>query len=244
MLRTLLVCGALVVAAGCDGRSLGGRASNRGDAVNVDAGATADAGDARAPRTPQRHRAAGAACPQDRGSGSFALFAGQCSAPPGIEDCHGDSECTAGANGRCNRTVPPIACQSDCSYDDCFDDSACPDRVPCQCREQATDSQPNACVTSSNCRVDGDCGPGGYCSPSVLDDFCFCPSPALCDASDKCYAGNMQVPCACGDACGHGYYCHTASDTCVDDEDCGGQGTCNYDRLAGRWSCSTCQAVP
>jgi hypothetical protein len=42
-----------------------------------------------------------------------------------------------------------------------------------------------------NCRLDSDCGQGGYCSPAI-------------------------------DTCGAvlGYYCHSASDECVNDEDC------------------------
>jgi hypothetical protein len=45
-----------------------------------------------------------------------------------------------------------------------------------------------------NCRIDSDCGPGGYCSPAT-------------------------------DACGAvlGYYCHTAADECVNDDDCAGR---------------------
>jgi hypothetical protein len=89
--------------------------------------------------------------------------------------------------------------------------------------------------------VDDDCGPGGFCSPSQVNVFCVCPSTALCPpGSATSFEGSRQVPCACGDGCGHGYFCHTDRDTCLDDTDCGTQGTCNYDRLDRRWRCSTC----
>jgi hypothetical protein len=67
---------------------------------------------------------------------------------------------------------------------------------------------------------------------------------ALCDGTSKCYAGQAEVPCSCGDACGHGYFCHTPRDTCIDDSDCGNQGVCNYDTVNKMWSCSLCWPVP
>jgi hypothetical protein len=51
------------------------------------------------------------------------------------------------------------------------------------------------------------------------------------------------VPCACGDSCGHSYFCHTDSDTCLDDADCGSGGTCNYDTVDQRWECGVCLPV-
>ncbi len=132
---------------------------------------------------------------------------------------------------------------SSCSYDTCDSDVDCPSKVPCSCRASDADSEANVCVTDSNCAVDADCGPEGYCSPSVVNDFCFCPATALCPDSTVCYAGNTKVPCACGDSCGHGYYCHTPSDTCLDDSDCD-RGTRNFDRLENRWLCAICWDVP
>jgi hypothetical protein len=57
-------------------------------------------------------------------------------------------------------------------------------------------------------------------------------------------SGWQEVPCECGDACGHGYFCHTPRDTCIDDSDCGGDGTCNYDTVNKVWSCSLCWPLP
>lgn len=102
------------------------------------------------------------------------------------------------------------------------------------------------CLTGGNCRVDSDCGEGeaGYCSPSQVNNFCFCPSTALCaDSGGSCYAGNQQVSCSCGDSCGHSYFCHTKRDSCVDDSDCASGQTCNYDTVNGIWDCATCWPV-
>jgi hypothetical protein len=95
----------------------------------------------------------------------------------------------------------------------------------------------------SNCRVDADCGPGGYCSPSVIA-YCFCPRTELCDSTSMCTANGNPVPCVCGDACGHGYFCHTGCDACTDDSDCAAGQTCNYDTLSHRWECSRCWPIP
>jgi hypothetical protein len=94
--------------------------------------------------------------------------------------------------------------------------------------------------------VDSDCGPDGYCSPSILDSLCQCAgSPALCgDSGAQCYAGSTPVSCSCGDSCGHGYFCHTRCDVCVNDSDCGGQATCNYDVVNHLWDCAECLGVP
>jgi hypothetical protein len=158
--------------------------------------------------------------------------------------CSVDSDCTKGQNGRCVN-LGPVAYLS-CSYDECFQDSDCDAGAPCECRPSSASSAPNSCLTGSTCAVDSDCGPGGYCSPSVVADFCECGSTELCGDSGlpMCTAGGMPVPCVCGDSCGHGYYCHSRCDACVDDSDCDGGATCNYDRLSHRWECSTCWPVP
>lgn len=201
--------------------------------------------DGATPRTPMNHRAVGASCPSQRAPNPPPECApGTSSGPP--VNCGQDSDCTMGTNGRCLRAFGPNRCGGECSYDECSTDADCAAPLPCECRTSDTDTAPNICVATSNCRVDGDCGPGGFCSPSVVDDFCFCPSPDLCDPNDGggCFAGTMKVPCACGDACGHGYFCHTAHDNCVDDSDCGAGDTCNYDRLKDLWSCTTCWPIP
>jgi hypothetical protein len=217
-------------------------------AVTIDDDTTAQLGDGGSPadaakRTPRKHRAAGSSCPSARGVAQPPM----CAPGAGAElpvDCLQDSDCTAGANGRCVRAFGPARCGGVCSYDACAGDSDCGGSEPCLCRASSTELAANSCVTGSNCRVDADCGVGGFCSPSVVNPYCACVSTKLCDDSSHCYAGKMEVPCACGDACGHGYYCHTAQDECVDDEDCRPGTTCNYDRLEKRWTCAWCLPYP
>jgi hypothetical protein len=192
-------------------------------------------------RIPKNHRAAGLVCPQQRSSVSLTTDPFCIDSP--LRSCVSDLNCTEGVNGRC---IPDhFACSSVCSYDTCLTDSDCPDNEACECRASETSVAANRCQTDGNCRIDADCGTNGYCSPSQVGVFCFCPSPALCDPdTTSCYAGNTRVACACGDSCGHGYFCHTSRDACTDDSDCESGGTCNYDTVEQRWICAYCWPVP
>ena len=71
---------------------------------------------------------------------------------------------TAGTNGRCVEQGGGIAFCG-CTYDTCVDDAACPTGQTCACHGSPYNGGGNSCVPG-NCRVDTDCGPGGYCSPS------------------------------------------------------------------------------
>ena len=190
----------LDAAGGGDGRT-SGDASSGGELP--DAGKTA--------HVPAVHRPTPAACAQQRGPGNA-----NANIPFGA--CKTDAECTEGKNGRCNHSTFG-AQTNNCSYDTCFDDSECKANV-CTCREDA--SVTNRCTDVGNCKVDADCGPSGYCSPSV--------------AFDKINVGVA------------GYYCHTAKDVCVDDADCRqenlGQAKCAFDPAAARWACSTMAFLP
>ncbi|HEY3352111.1 MAG TPA: hypothetical protein VGQ83_02595 [Polyangia bacterium] len=247
----------VVLLLGCGDRALTGFAAPADGGGAVPGDATA-AGDCALRRVPLHHRPASPVCPRARA----ATTPTQVSACPDggvspmlICDCTMDSDCTSGPNGRCGQWIPPPVLA--CTYDECFQDSDCAGGAPCACRPSSASSAPNACVGGGNCTVDSDCGPGGYCSPSVLDRLCACFSPDLCpDGGGACYEGSpgatgtppgpgwTQVPCACGDKCGHGFYCHTCSDTCIDDSDCAGAGTCNYDVLGHRWECSAAMCAP
>jgi hypothetical protein len=130
--------------------------------------------------------------------------------------CLQDSDCTAGTNGRCGNPGGPAGC--DCSYDTCMQDTDCPTDQTCACHGSAYNDFGNTCV-AGNCRVDADCGAGGYCSPTAP-------------------AGGW-----CGDV--GGYYCHTPNDLCLDDSDCAdtdagafaGPGFCEYATTNMRWEC-------
>jgi hypothetical protein len=158
-------------------------------------------------------------------------------------DCTSDADCTAGTNGRCLMRTGggPAGPLSSCSYDRCFDDSECSKGTICNCRESNTSFDENACYPAGACRLDSDCGPNGYCSPSLINAVCACwgPAPQRHQQSGMCFVNGLPAPCET-DVCGHGYFCHTKSDICVDDSDCVG-GTCNYNMFEARWSCSACR---
>ncbi len=187
-----------------------------GDAHMTDAGGLdSDAPTANVAHVPLLHRATALACAQPRPAGthyddcnSFYRDAGNCGS---------DQDCTVGANGRCNcELFAAVAADGNrCSYDGCASDRDCQGGV-CDCRESPahiTWGTQTVCL-GGNCRMDSDCGQGGYCSPS----------PAL----------------GCGAQSWSAYYCHTPGDQCVDDADCNqGNAYCAYDTGSSRWVCST-----
>jgi hypothetical protein len=125
--------------------------------------------------------------------------------------CSGDSQCTMGTNGRCVESGGG-ALYCACTYDTCADDAACPTGETCACHGSPyVNNQGNTCVPG-NCRVDSDCGVGGYCSPSYANMGC----------------GGLG-----------GYYCHTPQDACINDSDCGSddESGCMYSTSEARWTC-------
>jgi Cys-rich repeat protein len=126
-----------------------------------------------------------------------------------------DSQCKsdAGTNGRCRySTGGAIFCS--CSYDSCLHDTDCPSGDTCACHGSPFVAGGNFCI-KSGCRVDSDCGAGGYCSPAYNTGSC----------------GSLL-----------GYYCHTPKDQCVNDSDCVGDGgglpeKCSYSTSSGYWMC-------
>lgn len=102
-----------------------------------------------------------------------------------------------------------------CSYDLCFRDSDCAADEACLCDGSGLGGGGNACV-HAGCRTNNDCGPGLACSPTF-------------------------------GSCGHytgfiGFECHTASDECTEDAECGA-GYCAFDPALGRWACSISECV-
>jgi hypothetical protein len=151
--------------------------------------------------------------------------------PPGVAAfsadggvaCSSDSQCASGTNGRCF-PFEGLVGPGGCSYDDCSSDSDCPSGTPCLCRASASDNAANICAPGGNCAVDSDCGPGGFCSPSRQN--CAGPTP---------------------------YFCHTASDACVNDADCPPSAAdnpavtrdvCAYDPQASHWACKQLVCYP
>lgn len=185
-----------------------------GLAAGVDAcgGTVSDSSGSQA-RVPRVHRAAAAPCDTTRPPS------------PGLESpnpgamCTSDAECTSGLNGRCTGNGHD---GWRCTYDECTKDADCVEPGTgkgglCAC-ENGFHSDNNVCLFVGNCRIDADCGSGGYCSPTLGDCGNYSPFDA--------------------------YYCHTAADECVDDADCGGAGAyCAYSAIKGHWSCSSMNCV-
>ena len=189
-------------------------------------------------RVPANHRTVAAACTEARGPGAVS---GTANCPDIPATCGQDSDCTAGKSGRC--VSDTHGCTTiGCSYDGCSSDADCADNEACGCRMSATDSTPTICV-SAECRADADCGASGFCSPSLVGDPCVYPTQALCTPGEgTCSPG----PCLCGDGRGHGYFCHTPNDTCLDDSDCetSSGSSCGFDRLEKRWTCTRERICP
>jgi Cys-rich repeat protein len=157
---------------------------------------------------PLHHRPDDAPCSTTppRGSCDFGEVGGS--------GCSTDSDCVdAGTNGRC---VPfnggPVGCT--CTHDECIHDTDCSGET-CACHGSPyMGGYGNRCVPG-NCRVDSDCGAGGYCSPTYGPQNC----------------GGLAA-----------YYCHTLTDQCIDDTDCGDAGSfqvCAYATTSSRWECQT-----
>ncbi len=186
-----------------------------GGSSGGDAGITASGGsNAGRSTVPTDHRPQEVACPLERGPGHVDV----------VGDCTRDSDCTDGTNGRCiSPNVLGPSGGSRCSYDGCFSDSDCPANQPCRCRPSAADNARNYCPAGSNCRIDSDCGPGGFCSPSLL---------------------GLGSPVGGGS---FGYFCHTPQDLCLNDSDCDASGclieqgcasmACGYSAESSLWDC-------
>jgi hypothetical protein len=129
--------------------------------------------------------------------------------------CSKDAECTQGSNGRCSSI---LATPPSCSYDECTSDSACSGAQVCECRSKV-ESNRNLCRNGA-CRTDADCA-GSYCSPSALGVSSNCRS--------KIETGSF------------GYFCHSKTDECVDDSDCGGGDfpakACVFSTAKLHWAC-------
>jgi hypothetical protein len=170
-------------------------------------------------RVPVNHRTSDAQCSQPASPGQC-MITGD---PPPPDQCTSDADCAdAGVNGRCVESSGGAAIVCRCTSDTCVHDTDCPSQQVCSCHGAPYSGGAGNTCMPGNCRVDSDCGAGGFCSPSY--------GTALC--------GSLG-----------GYYCHTATDSCVDDIDCaspGGPGAqvCAYSSSDGRWECVQEVACP
>jgi hypothetical protein len=200
-------------------------AGDEGDARVVESVDAPDDGDGHTlpsvSKIPSRHRASASVCTQARPPGRSCAESPCLGSPFGIYsggNCGADQDCTTGSNGRCNCFTVAAGESNACSYDQCASDSDCSGGV-CVCREDSIRNTAGACQATQticlpgNCHIDSDCGDAGYCSPSTFP--------------------------GCGPVWWYGYFCHTASDDCVDDSDCNEAGAyCAFSTASGHWSCS------
>jgi hypothetical protein len=214
---------------GAGGISHGGASGSSGSGGVVPSGGSTGKCSGEAPIN---HRPSSVQCPSQRGPAPQYCEGGTCTGQPYPTSlgstCSSDSQCTAGVNGRCFPDDGLVAIGG-CSYDECSSDPSCGARTPCVCRSSSTDNRANICVTASNCAVDSDCGPCGYCSPSM--ETC---SPTDSEALVEGVSGPNP------------YYCHTAFDLCMNDSDCGSLDAglsltytaCAYNPQDLRWECT------
>ena len=159
-------------------------------------------------RVPEKHRPVAAACTGERTNQE----------PTGANggECAKHVDCTKGRNGRCVFGRAGTMC----TYDQCANDGECETGV-CSC-DTGTGGT-DVCLHMSGCKIDADCGAGGYCSPTQGD----CGN----------YGGIV------------GYFCHQPNDECVDDADCktvpgaNGGGSCRYNKTVGHWRCETSECA-
>jgi hypothetical protein len=182
-------------------------------------GITGTGGISIAGSAPMLHRATATACSGELAEAGVTTspFTGASPGPAapdgGAIACAADSDCPPCANGQLDHCFAQSLAQPPlaCVCDQCNTDQDCGASGVCACNQTGWGNSQvgNLCILAGNCRVDADCGPGGFCSPS----------PANCGAG--------------------GYYCHTATDTCLDDADCLPPTACAYSPAAGAWACTT-----
>jgi hypothetical protein len=172
------------------------------------------------PRVPLLHRATADVCAENVTS--------PCAPDAGPLACTTDDECihvgwTIPMGASCAAVIWGARCVSSaCVFDTCLRDEDCPSGGACSCRGTTRggggSSWGNVCVPG-NCRVDADCGPGWYCSPTA-------------DPGVGPFYGVA------------GHYCHTPDDACVDDGDClDASYYCAYSREVGHWACSNARSA-
>lgn len=139
--------------------------------------------------------------------------------PTTVKTCATDADCASSPPS--TPSAPGRCVAGACTPDACVSDDDCGAGHMCSCKGKTRgfggSSAGNVCIVAT-CRTDGDCGAGGYCSPTYN---------------------------SCGAFYGvQGWYCHTRTDDCSDDSDCGsdggfGQAWCGYDTTVGKWACMT-----
>ncbi len=158
---------------------------------------------------PTKHRPAEVPCgtrPNDGGSSDAG-------APPSIETCAVDGDCSHGFNGRCISGRIGLHC----TYDVCFGDGDCAEGAICMCSSAM--SQGSHC-SQPGCRIDADC-PGSWCSPT----FSSCGT----------YSGVIGYQCHTkADECTNDTDCAAGTS---------GAPYCMYEPMVAHWICSSSQCA-
>jgi hypothetical protein len=131
--------------------------------------------------------------------------------------CSNDSDCAA-PDG--SFTWYTFCLHGTCATDECITDSDCASNEVCNC---ASDSgyggsvcHVNRCLPA-NCHVDADCGPGGFCTPSVgycggiLGFYCHKPTDPCLDPSVDCHCPGLSVPACVYSPQGANWVCGEAA---------------------------------
>ena len=197
---------------------------------------------------PQEHRTVAEDCPAERGS-IGPVVTTSCTDPSALA-CTSDADCTTGSNGRCLQSLIDL-CQTFCSYDECLEDTDCPNAESCVCRSGGASTAPNVCAPDSNCRTDADCGDCGFCSPNVVANSLGCSHQlgALTTCGVAVMGNGTQMIRVnlgeCSAVLTFGYACHGSNDECTNDSDCTEPGGyCAYSAGQERWTCGACSVAP
>jgi hypothetical protein len=163
---------------------------------------------------PRHHRPTASSCSPTPLPAEPAIKTEDAGGPYISNECTTHADCSTRPNGRCVNVTQcdpsTTTCGTHCVYEECSSDAECEAGSSCFCSDDTTycsagystscplqgDEGVCACGIANqckkgNCRVDSDCGLGGYCSPAIDD---------------------------CGYVLG--YFCHTPADECVNDDDC------------------------
>lgn len=173
----------------------------------ADAPDTPDVPDVARALPPGRPTAAACIATVPRPPGDAGAEVGTDAATDAAVECRLDSDCTSGANGRCNELRQTVfygggSLGTRCTYDACAKDADCAGKGVCECGVGFAGQ--NLCLTRGDCRVDADCAIGQVCAlskPFVLPTSGFV-------TGDEVVSG-VGIP---DEAVGR--FCTTTSDEC------------------------------
>jgi len=163
--------------------------------------------------------------PCERDADCSALTGGACTPQigGGEERCYPTGECSL---------TPMQSCTYPALYQPCTNDADCSAAPGGWCRRTTSFTQCayNECDTASDCAAAERCECFGVrqCIPASCFADSECDTGYRCEPTLALLCGNLQSPV--------GYHCHSASDECQGDTDCGNL-SCVFDPEVSRWAC-------